>query len=774
MALKEAGAFHPAVEEVSQIVAEMAGIQLGFKQATMVDNRLKTRLLKLGLPDYEAYLQHLRANPQSESQALLSLLTTHHTFFFREFLQFEFLLNKGLRGMVEAAAARPDKTIRVWSAACSRGQEVYSLAMFLNFHVAQIDPSVKFEIWGSDVDPESVKTAKNGVYKTEELRQSPAMYLEGNWIRGKGEVSEFSKAKDRIKIPCKFETVNLLQSENFLRDKTFDLIFCRNVFIYFDQQQVQKVTNQFAKRLNPNGMIFLGVTESLNGLKVPLNAIGPSVYVHPTVAAAPQRISVAPNWTEEKKPSRILCVDDSSTIHALLAKILTAENGFVIGAKAMNGRQALEILKRESFDAITLDLHMPEVDGLGFLKEYRGSAPVVILSSVNRDDQSLAQKALAAGARDYVEKPSLENLAQAGNEIRSKIRMALNSIIVAHKPEAKKKVKVLIVDDSATIRKLLTSMLSQDSEFEVVGEAERPRDVPGLIEKLKPDVITLDIQMPEMDGVTLLKSIFPKYRIPTVMISSLTREDGPAVLDALSSGAVDYIEKPKAGDLPAYSSSIRERLKIAAKAKVAAFGRARRATRVQNDAGKVILIGASTGGTEALKVVLESMPDKIPPVLIVQHMPPVFTAAFAARLDSLVPFKVVEAANGMEIEENTVYIAPGGKQMGVAIVGAKRTLSVNEDAPVNRHKPSVDYMFASAREAGLQGVAAVLTGMGADGARELKKLRDAGFRTLAQDEKTSVVYGMPNEALRGGGAERSVAIENIGAELLELISSRKT
>lgn len=420
-----------AIKQVSKVVSEMAGIQLGDKQRSMVESRLRSRMLKIKVESFESYLSYLNKNMESESLALLSLLTTHHTFFFREFNHFEFLVNKGLKKFVDAARKRPDRTIRIWSAACSKGQEVYSLAMFFNFHLKHMAPDVNFEIWGTDVDAASVKIAKNGVYKTEELRQSPAMYLEGNWIRGTGDVQNFSKAKDHLLKNCKFETANLLNVDNFVKGKSFDLIFCRNVFIYFSPEQIIEITKKLSSHLEPEGFLVLGVSESLHGLPLKLDPVGPSIYQHKQVVekapvsktAIPATVKPAPAVAPER-PLEVLCIDDSPSIHALLGKILVAEQGIKITAKASNGREALEILKTKKFDAITLDMHMPELDGLGFLTEYKArNVPIVILSSVNRDDPSIAQKALALGANDYIEKPSLENLAQASNEIRFKLKV---------------------------------------------------------------------------------------------------------------------------------------------------------------------------------------------------------------------------------------------------------------------------------------------------------------------------------------------------------------
>mgnify|MGYP001213454808 CR=1 FL=1 len=422
------------IGQVAEVVSKIAGIQLGDKQRPMIESRLRSRMLKLKLDSFGEYLNYLNSNLETESQALLSLLTTHHTFFFREFNHFEFLLNKGLSRFVERAKQRKDKTIRVWSAACSKGQEVYSLAMFFKFHLMHMAPDIKLEIWGTDVDSASVKSARNGVYKTDELRQSPAMYLEGNWIRGTGNVQNFSKAKDHLLTQCHFDTVNLLSSETFLKNKTFDLIFCRNVFIYFNQDQIQKITKDFMKHLDQDGFLVLGVSETLNGLPLNIEPIGPSVYQHKRLLEKPMPGKVAPISLVKptpkpapEKPIEVLCIDDSPVIHTLLGKILVPDQGFKVAARANNGREAIEILKSRKFDAITLDMHMPELDGVGFLKEYKDrSAPIIILSSVNRDDPSIAQKALAQGASDYIEKPSLENLAQASNEIRSKIKLLLS------------------------------------------------------------------------------------------------------------------------------------------------------------------------------------------------------------------------------------------------------------------------------------------------------------------------------------------------------------
>lgn len=803
-----------AIREVAAIVSEMSGIQLGERQYSMIESRLKSRIIKLELGTFSKYIKYLKRNQEAESQTLLSLITTHHTYFFREFLHFEYLLNKGLKRLIDRTRARGEKVIRIWSAAASRGQEAYSLAMFFDFHLKAIAPDLTFEIWGTDVDPESIATAKNGVYRVEELRQSPAMYLQDQWVRGKGDISEFTKAKESLKKKCQFRVENLLKCEGFLTGKMFDLIFCRNVFIYFNPEQIKKITNSMLNHLDPQGLLFLGASETLTGIDVKVESTGTSVYQHRVdtpksvlsgiKSATAQVLGRGTTPVEEVvKPLEVLCVDDSGVILSLLKKILTKDAGFIVKATARNGIEAMEKLKSETFDFVTLDLHMPEMDGVTFLKEtqFIKRPPVLVISSVNREDLSIGQKALEYGAADYVEKPSLENVAQAGNEIRSKIKSILSmhkqAAPSAHKPStvdvktspapgpaaeaasverASQIKKVLIVDDSKTIRQILNKIISEDPGLKVVAEAERPSQVEALIQKHKPDVITLDIQMPEMDGVALLKIIHPKYHIPTVMISAISKEEGPQVLQALEAGAIDYIQKPQLNDLDEVSKIIRERINIAAGAKVRRRSATPRRSAVKTknfEKQSLIVLGASTGGTEAIREILQSLPSGIPPILIVQHIPPVFSAAFANRLNEICLFKVHEAKNGEEVRENNVYIAPGGTQMGVLAQAGKLIIQITDDSPVNRHKPSVDYLFQSVARAKLSRVTAViLTGMGGDGSKMMKVLRDQGAHTIAQNEETCVIFGMPKEAIKLGGAEFVLGLDEISQKMLDLSLER--
>lgn len=334
------------------------------------------------------------------------------------------------------------------------------------------------------------------------------------------------------------------------------------------------------------------------------------------------------------------------------------------------------------------------------------------------------------------------------------------------------KVRVLIVDDSDPVRKLLESVLSADEQIEVVASLGRPSLVEEAVARLKPDVVTLDIHMPEMNGVELLKALLQKRATPAVMISSLSMEEGGFVLDALEAGAVDYVQKPSMKELDVVAPVIREKVKSAAKSKVLRPSRPiasepRRLMPTNFAPNALIAIGASTGGTEALKRILSSMPEAVPPILIVQHIPPVFSKAFADRMNQVCAFEVREARDGDEAHPSLALIAPGGAQMKARATGGTLRVTIDDSPPVNRHKPSVDVLFDSvAQLKGFHVAAGILTGMGADGAKGLLRLRQAGARTLAQDEATSVVYGMPREAAKIGAAETIAPLDEIAGLLL--------
>ncbi|TAM85058.1 MAG: chemotaxis response regulator protein-glutamate methylesterase [Candidimonas sp.] len=343
--------------------------------------------------------------------------------------------------------------------------------------------------------------------------------------------------------------------------------------------------------------------------------------------------------------------------------------------------------------------------------------------------------------------------------------------------DGKGPIRVLCVDDSALVRAVMSQILNAQTGIEVVGTAPDPLVAREMIKRLDPDVLTLDVEMPRMDGLEFLARLMRLRPMPVVMVSSLTERGSEVTLRALELGAVDFITKPQAGvrdGLLEYAEMIAAKIRAAASARprsypVPADGVVARLAGVLPSTEKLIFIGASTGGTEAIRRVLERLPAGSPAVLITQHMPAGFTRSFVKRLDGLCAVRVHEAADGDHVLPGHVYLAPGGvAHLCVARSGAHYVTRLDTGDPVNRHRPSVEVMFQSAaRVAGANAVGAILTGMGKDGARGLLEMREAGARTFAEDEASCVVFGMPREALAIGAAEEAVALEKMAARLLD-------
>ncbi len=340
-----------------------------------------------------------------------------------------------------------------------------------------------------------------------------------------------------------------------------------------------------------------------------------------------------------------------------------------------------------------------------------------------------------------------------------------------------KKIKVLIVDDSAMVRKVFSEQLAKDSEIEVVGTAPDPYIGRDKIVYLHPDVLILDIEMPRMDGLTFLEKLMRYYPMPVIIVSSLAKEGCEVALKALELGAIEVMAKPGA----AYSvQDMSEQLieKIKAVAQVKKFKResltvaaARPVNLTQfKTTERIIAIGASTGGTEAIKDVLINLPAEIPPILIVQHMPEHFTKSYAERLNTLCKFEVKEAVDGEWATPGKALIAPGNKHMVLKRSGARYYVEVKDGPLVYHQRPSVEVLFSSvAKYAGPNAAGILLTGMGRDGANGLLEMKNAGAFTIAQDENSCIVYGMPKEAVALGAAIRVVSLENIPQNLMEVL-----
>lgn len=343
-------------------------------------------------------------------------------------------------------------------------------------------------------------------------------------------------------------------------------------------------------------------------------------------------------------------------------------------------------------------------------------------------------------------------------------------------------IRVLVVDDSALIRKLMTEILDADPGIEVVGTAADPFIAREKIKQLSPDVLTLDVEMPRMDGLTFLRNLMRLRPMPVVMVSSLTEQGATVTLDALAAGAVDFVTKPKidvARTLAGYAELLVEKVKDAARARVHVIDDrappAPAAAIGYRTTDRLFAIGASTGGTEAIRTVLESMPADAPATVIVQHIPATFSGPFAQRLDRHSRMTVVEVSQDQPLLTGHAYVAPGGRHLRVVRNGARWWCQLGDDAPVRRHRPSVDVLFESvAAHAGSNASAALLTGMGDDGARGLLALRDAGAATFVQDRDSSVVWGMPGSAVALGAATEVVPLHLVASRLLASTAQNTT
>lgn len=360
---------------------------------------------------------------------------------------------------------------------------------------------------------------------------------------------------------------------------------------------------------------------------------------------------------------------------------------------------------------------------------------------------------------------------------------------MVHRP-----IRVLVIDDSALVREVLTGILSQDRRIEVVGTAADPIQAAQKVKELKPDVLTLDLEMPRMDGLTFLEKLMASFPLPVIVISSMAQKGGAATIRALELGAVDFVTKPALGvgaGLKELLSEITGKVRNAAAANLEVLRRQARQKKTEHlqsppreplemqqaekslikSTDKVIAIGASTGGTVAVKTILSLLPANIPGILVVLHMPPTFTASYAKSLNNSSRLKVKEAADGDPFSTGCAYIAPGDKHLLLDknMQGGFR-LKLDTGPPVNHHRPSVDKLFRSvANMASSNSMGVVLTGMGGDGARGLKEMHDRGSYTVVQDEKTSVVFGMPRQAISLGAADRVMPLEDIAGAIINYI-----
>lgn len=399
------------VKEVSAVIGPITGNVFSEKQYPMVESRLKRRCSELKLTSAAEYERYWKSHQKEENEVLIGLLTTHFTSFFREFIHFEWLAHE-LPFLVEEALRDNRKTLRFWSAACSRGHEVWSLCMFLDYELKRIKAPVDFVVYGSDIDEVSIQEGQNAVYHRRDIETAPRHYWENHCVRGKDEISDWYKIKSSLREKAKFFKMNLLKLDIPANEK-FDVILIRNVLIYFEKDNQLKIAEALLSHLYPQGTLITGVSESLSGLLPDIKTAGPSIYKKITSQVV----------KKEAQKMKVFCIDDSPTVLTILKKILS-NSEFEVMDTASNGEEAIEKLKTLKPDVITLDLHMPLMDGPTFLAR-TGMAkklPVVIVSSVDREDPIIS-KLNDSGVADIVEKPTLTNMSLIGDELIQKLKI---------------------------------------------------------------------------------------------------------------------------------------------------------------------------------------------------------------------------------------------------------------------------------------------------------------------------------------------------------------
>lgn len=478
--------------DIAEMVSEITGNQFAEKHRSMLENRLKKRALDLNLMNIDNYINYFNTHKDAEIKTLVSVLTTHHTFFFREFIHFEYLEEKAIPELIPIVRSRPDKKLKVWCAAASKGHEVYSLAMFLNVVLDRMAPDLTFEVFGSDIDPESINIGKNGVYTRKETKEIPLLYLADHWAKGTGEIADFVKAKNSLRSKTRWEVMNLLDIAKSFSEK-FDIIFCRNVFIYFSPSQIEQSCTNLLDHLNPHGFFFVGTSESITSLNLPITTVGPSTY------------------------------------------------------------------RKASYLKLKIDTVSLKKEGTANTAKTILSAKNVPLKNLNNFPAS--KNAAIANSNTSTSNP--KNSTISGNSPNSANSTVSINPAAAENTYIKEKLKVLCVDDSPSILTLLKKVFSIDESFEVVGTAGNGIEAALKIKELQPDVITLDIHMPEQTGIEYLQKNFNSNHPPVVMVSSVSREESELALKALNLGASDYVEKPALSNMETVGDELKRKLRSA-------------------------------------------------------------------------------------------------------------------------------------------------------------------------------------------------------------------
>ena len=516
----------------------------------------------------------------------------------------------------------------------------------------------------------------------------------------------------------------------------------------------------------------------------------------------------------QNKYIKILIVDDSAVVQSILANIIKDVKYFYLLDAVFNPYEAAESIKRKVPDVVILDLIMPEMSGITFLQILMNQCPlpVIIFSAYANKNTELGKKALKMGASGILEKPKCA-IGELENNIReSFINLVYDSVAKFNKAgsnnlrtntnieystngkvdseslepgvitkKTENGIRVLIVDDSSVVRIILGAIIDEQKDMQVMATAVDPFMAADIMRNETPDVIILDIEMPRMDGLTFLKKINLNKPVPVIICSSMVNEQSKLIFDAIEEGAFDVIYKPRItvkehlASISNYlvesirSASISKNNKINYSSKLSNSLKScvKISSKTKRKADKIVLIGASTGGVRAIQFILSALPEASPPIVIVQHMAAQYTKQFAERLNVNCAINIKLADDGEIINSGNAYLAPGDIHVEIEAKGGEYFIKFVNGPPINRHRPSVDVLFDSAAK-NIRGsaVGVLLTGMGKDGAKSLKEMRNSGAYTIAQNEETSIVYGMPKAAIEIDAVDKVLPLQNIPQEIL--------
>ena len=483
---------------------------------------------------------------------------------------------------------------------------------------------------------------------------------------------------------------------------------------------------------------------------------------------------------------RALVVDDSALMRKLVSDILSKDQLITIIGTAYNGKDAVEKTQKLKPDVITMDVEMPIMNGIDAVKEIMSTnpTPIIMLSALTTQGADTTFDALDAGAVDYLCKPSgsiSTDIATIGTELIEKVKTAAlahvktrKSTILSKDSIASKTIKILLVDDSAFVRKTLLDIISREPDLKIIAEAENGSDALQKLQNIKPDIILMDIEMPEMNGVQATFQIMKTHPVPIIIFSGKTTEGMKDIKLALELGAVDFIPKPS--DQAAIRSMgplLMKKIRECSSQKCTTLSSQKKPAETEN----ILLIGTSTGGPQTLAELVPQIPGNIPAgILIVQHMPPVFTKSLADRLNRSSSITVSEALEGDEIHIGHALVAPGDYHMTVYEKNVngkqKRYVSLNKEDRIHGVRPAVDITFSSAVKVfGANTIGVILTGMGRDGAQSMGLIKAKGGYTIAQDEKTSIIFGMPDAAIKLGVIDIVLPLNQISSHITKIMTT---